>query len=423
MTAQLDTTLERYEVVLQSLEETGKTIDVEQVLIILNARDAVQIALKKQKSIPTSRLQKAIKLDALLREKAQLITKSVNAKTDKQLADWRESVQPSAEAWWWRLETIAPHPWDQLDWLWKLLSVAGWTANLSLLINIATRFLGGGGLGLLGAAAVALPSIITLLQASSELTKTGEEGFEKLLERLKIPRYYQQEAKLASTAIMFAILISFWFALPLVSKKYNSNGFKNYKQRNLGAAEDYQRAISLDEDNIEAHYNLGNLYEDWLEFEKAKKQYQVAIADGLPQAYNNLARLYIQEKKYPQAAFLLNEGLKVAEKKNSNAEIKYSLFKNLGWARLQQGRNQEAEQALQAAIGIARNPNTQEYIFNSGAAHCLLAQALEKLKPPTALAQWQQCSQWGSRLNADEDTWLHLANEKLSQSKLREAGK
>ena len=191
MTAQLDTTLERYEVVLQSLEETGKTIDVEQVLIILNARDAVQIALKKQKSIPTSRLQKAIKLDALLREKAQLITKSVNAKTDKQLADWRESVQPSAEAWWWRLETIAPHPWDQLDWLWKLLSVAGWTANLSLLINIATRFLGGGGLGLLGAAAVALPSIITLLQASSELTKTGEEGFEKLLERLKIPRYYQ----------------------------------------------------------------------------------------------------------------------------------------------------------------------------------------------------------------------------------------
>ncbi|MBN3906673.1 MAG: tetratricopeptide repeat protein [Nostoc sp. NMS1] len=289
MNTQLDKTLERYEAALQSIEETEKTIDVEQVLIILNARDAVQIALKEQKIIPTSRLQKVIELDTLLREKAQLITKAVNTKTDKQLADWRESVQPSTEAWWWRLENIAPpHPWDQLDWLWKLLSVVGWTANLSLLINIATRFIGGGGVGLLGAAAVTLPSILALLQASSELTKGGEEGFERLLEKLKIPKHYQQEAKLASTTIMFAILISFWFALPLVSKIYNSNGLKNYgkrnlsnsnelrkyEERNLGAAEkDYQRAISLDEDNIEAHYNLGNLYEDWLEFEKAKKQY------------------------------------------------------------------------------------------------------------------------------------------------------
>ncbi|MCC5631975.1 tetratricopeptide repeat protein [Nostoc sphaeroides CHAB 2801] len=425
MNTQLDTTLQRYEAALQSIEETGRTIDVEQVLIILNARDAVQIALKEQKSIPTSRLQKIIELDALLREKAQLITKAVNAKTDKEFPDWRESVQPITEAWWWRLETIAPpHPWDLLDWLWKLLLVAGWTANISLLVNIATRFFGAGGVGLLGAAAVALPSILTLLQASSELTKAGAEGLEKLLERLKIPKHYQQEVKLASTLIMSGILISFWFALPSVSKKYNSNGLKNYGERNLGAAEkDYQRAISLDEDNIEAHYNLGNLYEDWLEFEKAKKQYQVAAVDGLPQAYNNLGRLYIQEKKYLQAAFLLNKGLKAAEEKNSNPENKYSLFKNLGWARLQQGRYEEAEQALQAAIGIARNPDAEKHIPNPGAAYCLLAQALEKLKQPTALEQWQQCSQFGSRLNADEDTWLHLANKKLSKSKVREAEK
>jgi tetratricopeptide (TPR) repeat protein len=425
MNSQLDTTLERYAAAIDSLKGVGSAIEVEQVLRVLNARDAVQIALKEQKSIPTSRLQKVIELDALLREEAPLIAKVVNAKTDKQLADWRESVQPNAEAWWWRLETIAPpHPWDKLDWLWKLLSVVGWTANLSLLINIATRFLGGGGVGLLGAAAVTLPSILALLQASSELTKAGSEGFEKSLEKLKIPKHYQQEAKLASTGIMFAILISFWFALPSVSKIYNSNGLKNYREGNLGSAEkDYQRAISLDEDNIEAHYNLGNLYEDWLEFEKAKKQYQVAIADGLPQAYNNLGRLYIQEKKYPQAAALLAQGLVIAEEKNSTPEIKYSLFKNLGWARLQQGRYEEAQQTLQAAIGVARNPDAKKYISNPGAAHCLLAQTLEKLKQPTALEQWQQCSQLGSRLNADDDTWLHLAKEKLSKSKVCEAGK
>jgi tetratricopeptide (TPR) repeat protein len=216
--------------------------------------------------------------------------------------------------------------------------------------------------------------------------------------------------------------MSFWFALPSVSKIYNSNGLKNYRKGDLGAAEkDYQRAISLDEDNIEAHFNLGNLYEDWLEFEKAKKQYQVVVADGLPQAYNNLGRLYIQEKKYPQAAVLLVQGLVLAEEKNSTPEIKYSLFKNLGWARLQQGRYEEAQQTLQAAIGIARNPDAKNYIPNPGPAHCLLAQALEKLKQPTALEQWQQCSQFGSRLNADEDTWLHLAQEKLQALRVRQS--
>ncbi|MBD2458863.1 tetratricopeptide repeat protein [Nostoc sp. FACHB-87] len=424
MNTELDTTLERYEAALQSLKGTRK-IEVAQVLILLNARDVVQIALKEQKSIPTSRLQKVIELDALLREKAQLITKAVNNKKDKQLADWRESVQPSAEAWWWKLDNIAPpHTWDKLDWLWKLLSVVGWTANLSLLVTIATRFLGGGGVGLLGAAAVTLPSILALLQASSELTQAGSEGFEKLLEKLKIPKHYQQEAKLASTGIMFAILISFWFALPSVSKIYNSNGLKNYRKGDLGTAEkDYQQAISLDEDNIEAHYNLGNLYEDWLEFDQAKKQYQIAVADGLPQAYNNLGRLYIQEKKYSQAAVLLAKGLVLTEEKNSTPEVKYSLLKNLGWARLEQNRYEEAQQTLQAAIGITRNPDAKNYIPNPGAAHCLLAQTLEKLKQPKALEQWQQCSHFGSRLNADEDTWLYLAKEKLSKSKVSKAGK
>ncbi|MBN3906672.1 MAG: tetratricopeptide repeat protein [Nostoc sp. NMS1] len=133
--------------------------------------------------------------------------------------------------------------------------------------------------------------------------------------------------------------------------------------------------------------------------------------------------MYIQEKKYPQAAALLAQGLVLAEEKKSDLEIKYSLFKNLGWARLQQGRYEEAQQTLQAAIGIARNPDAKNYIPNPGAAHCLLAQVLEKLKQPTALEQWQQCSQLGSRLNADEDTWLHLAKEKLSKSKVREAEK
>jgi tetratricopeptide (TPR) repeat protein len=269
--------------------------------------------------------------------------------------------------------------------------------------------------GLGGAAAVILPSIFALLQASSELTKAGQEGFDKLLEKLSIPKQYREEAKLASALLLSGILISIWFCLPLISNFYNRNGLKNYNERNLGEAEqDYLKAISLNADNMEAHYNLGNLYEEWQDLEKAKKEYQLAVAGNFPDAYNNLARLYIQEKKYPQTATLLSKGLLLAKEQNSLPEVRYSLFKNLGWVRLEQGRYEEAQQALQTALGIANNLEAAK--LKPSAAHCLLAQVLDKQKQPTALEQWQKCCQLGSRLNPDEDTWLHLSQEKLSKA-------
>ncbi|MEY3401367.1 MAG: hypothetical protein AN487_14110 [Anabaena sp. CRKS33] len=409
MNSPLDITLKRYEVSLKSLDKVD--FDIEQVLTVFNARDAVQQALKDEKSIPNSRLQKVIELDEHLRNNAERITRAINGKTADKLQSWRESIQPSAEAWWWKLDAIAPHPWDIWDWLWISLSIAGWTANISLLVNIATRFLVGG-VGLLGAAAVTLPSILALLQAGSQFTKSGQEGFDKLLDK-KIPKQYHQEAKLVSTLMMSGSLVIFWFALPSISDMYNHNGLKNYDEKNLGTAEqDYLRAISLNADNVDAHYNLGNLYEEWQDLEKAKKEYQLALSGDLPEAYNNLARLYIREKKYPEAASLLKKGLVLAQKENSTPEIKYNLFKNLGWVRLEQGRNEEAQHNLQAATGITKNREAVKYIRNPSAAYCLLAQVLERQKQ-TALEQWQQCAQLGSTLNPDEDNWLHIAHKKI----------
>ncbi|MDB9453617.1 hypothetical protein PN478_16890 [Dolichospermum circinale CS-534/05] len=228
MNSPLDITIKRYEVSLKSLDNVD--FDIEQVLAVFNARDAVQQALKDEKSIPNSRLQKVIELDEHLKNNAQRITRAINGKTADKLQSWRESIQPSAEAWWWKLDAIAPHPWDIWDWLWISLSIAGWTANISLLVNITTRFLVGG-VGLLGAAAVTLPSILALLQAGSQFTKFGQEGFDKLLDK-KIPKQYHQEAKLVSTLMMSGSLVIFWFALPSISDMYNHNGLKNYDEKN-----------------------------------------------------------------------------------------------------------------------------------------------------------------------------------------------
>lgn len=419
---QLDTKLERYEAAVKNLN--GSKIEIEQVLGIIHARDAVQVDLKEAKHIPSSTLKRLILSDAQLRDKVGVITQVIKA---EELENWRKSVHPPAEAWWWRLESIAPHPWDRWDWLWKLFSVAGWTVNISLLVNIATRFLAGGGVGLIGVGAVALPSILTLLQASSELTKVGEEGFAKLLDKKipildrKIPKEYHQEIKLGSTLLMSGFLIGFWFSLPVFSNIYHRNGLDNFKQGNFGSAEqDFKRAISLNADNSDAHYNLGNLYEDWLQIEKAKKEYQIAIGGNLPEAHNNLGRLYIKDKKYSEAAALLTKGLKFADRQGfQKLEVKYSLFKNLGWVRFEQARYEEAVSYLEAAISISENPETSQYIPNPGAGHCLMAQVLDKQKVSRekALSQWQKCADLGSVTNLDESGWLHIARQKLGEGK------
>ena len=135
---------------------------------------------------------------------------------------------------------------------------------------------------------------------------------------------------------------------------------------------------------------------------------------------SNTSPIYIKDKKYPQAAVLLTKGLNFANQPNfDKPELKYSLFKNLGWVRFKQGRYEDASLNLTAAIGISENPEASQYIRNPDAAHCLFAQVLEKQKQSNqkALYQWDKCVRLGSRINPEEDEWLHLARQKLRGTK------
>ena len=400
----LQLTLVRYRKALEYLELSNTSLSTQQALEILYARDTLQDVLKTQGQVSPEIHQQVTQLDLRLKHKAGRILRVLN------LSEYRESLPEPPQDWWWHLDS------KQVNWLIRGLTVITWTGSLGLLANIASRFLSGG-VGVLGVAAVVFPSFLTLLQAKSELTEAGREGFDKLIAKLGISQNCREEAKLGSLLALFGLLLGFWFALPLISIAYNQEGKKNYEQGQLGTAEEnYLRAIALNPDNVDAHYNLGNLYEDLQEFDKARTEYLIAVQGDVPEAYNNLARLFIQKKEYPQAVALLNQGLLQAGKQDSFPEVKYNLFKNLGWARFQQGRDPEAQQALQAATGIASNPEVAQYIRNRGSAHCLLAQVLERQKQPSAIQQWQQCCQLGSTINPDEDTWLHLAHKKLNEA-------
>jgi tetratricopeptide (TPR) repeat protein len=297
----------------------------------------------------------------------------------------------------------------------RLLMVAGWTANVTLMVNLAARFLGGG-VGLVGVAAVAVPSVLGLLQVGSEFTKSGKEGFDRFLGVIRVPQQWREEMKLVITLGVLGGLCVLWLQLPEFSKLESRSGLKSYQDGKLGDAEQsFQKAIALDAENVDAHYNLGALYDHLEQPEKAKKEYLIAIAGKLPDAYNNLARLYIKEKKYPQAAALLIQGMSTQEKLETiEAQTRYSLAKNLGWVRLEQKREEEAQEWLKVAIGIAESTEGVKGAVNPGVAHCLMAQVMERQKQP-AIGEWQKCRELGSVTNPDEDTLLYQANQKLKK--------
>jgi hypothetical protein len=120
--------------------------------------------------------------------------------------------------------------------------------------------------------------------------------------------------------------------------------------------------------------------------------------------------LYIKERKpekYAQAAALLVQGIEKVGIEG-DAQVRYSLFKNLGWVRLEQKRYEEAEGWLKGAIGVAGKE------VRSSGAHCLLAQVLEGQKSgKEAIGEWKLCQKMGSVTDSDEDTWLHLAAQKI----------
>ncbi len=386
-TNRLERALERYEEKLATLEEAAPNSTPPQFINVLTARDAVHRALSDKTQDPADRLLHVIKLDARLKKQAGAIPKGVK------LAGWRKSLGPPDEAWWWALESLAPpHKFDRLDWLWGALTVALLTIALSLAVDISRRFLSGGS-DFYSALAVISQAVASLLVARGALTKAGREAGNRWLKRF--PAFIREEIRLVAAAVLLLAIGGLWQAMPAIAVRYNNAGALASRAGDLTHAQyDFQRALSLHPDYPEAHYNLGLLHEDLFDFQAAQREYIVAVQGGLDAAYNNLARLYILEGAYSQAAALLLDGLKLA----ADDEVAYDMRKNLGWARLEQARFDEAAVILAEALTLQPD---------RAPAHCLLVQVLEgQGNPEGALTEWEKCLQYAEGTNPDEDAWI-----------------
>lgn len=188
----------------------------------------------------------------------------------------------------------------------------------------------------------------------------------------------------------------------------NWYGTKSHLAGNLPQAQfAYNWALKINPLNLwkaEAHYNLGGVYEDQQNYKQAQAEYQRAMELGLIPAYNNQARLYILRGNYSAAVALLQVSIPLT--KNEEPQDRYNYFKNLGWARLEQGRVEEAEVELEQAIALQGN---------SAAAYCLLAQVLERQgEKKQAVSHWEDCIAYTHLPRTpEEDRWIRLGQQRL----------
>src|SRR5262249_20248358 len=158
---------------------------------------------------------------------------------------------------------------------------------------------------------------------------------------------------------------AFYFSLPAIARIYNERAVKFQQSDDLkGALKSFERAVNLNPGYAAAHYNLAGAYEDVEAFDEALAEYQTAIRAD-PRfyfAYNNLARLYLLRRKdHAGALNILNAALDL---KPQEPQVKYSLYKNRGWAHFGLGLYDQAIADLRESLS---------WRPDGAAAHCLLA--------------------------------------------------
>ncbi|WP_041763029.1 tetratricopeptide repeat protein [[Leptolyngbya] sp. PCC 7376] len=388
--------------------------DLQSLLETLYSRDRLCYELKDSPPISVGYQDQLSHLDHDLKQQANLICETIDLKPI------RDSLNPPVDSWWWFPENfLKPHEQDQYDWVWRSSTLVGWTVNLALLTDITSKFVSGG-LGFGGAGAIIFPSLLTLVKARGDLTDVGQDSLRGLFTKLGIKSQWREEATTISTWALLLVIFGFWTSLPQISKLYNYLGYRAEESGDISTAEqNFKRAIALDEDNTDAHYNLGNLYEDLRKTDAAKAQYEIAVkadpksADSsVAFAQNNLARLLILDEDYSNAVVLLRQGLdnldQTAENEEQQQSLQYSLSKNLGWARYKQGLNNQADNYLQIASSLKPD---------KAPAYCLQAQNYQvEEREEEAIAAWEKCRDLADPTQPDQDRWLVMAHKALDGS-------
>jgi tetratricopeptide (TPR) repeat protein len=385
----------RYCHAVEALQHTQEPWSEEQLLTCLVIRDSVSHRLKLGKLDDLAFIHQLLVADRAFRALATRMAEVA------EIPKWRESLRPPADAWWWFPEAArSTGRWDRLDWLFNGLTLVLLALTFSFMADIATRFYHGG-FDLVGALTIVVPTLLASLSAGTRFSSTLQEGMNRAMQRFHIQSRYHHEARFALAMVVGLVVLGVWINLPHIARAYSGRGEAHRAQGQLAKARrDLERAIKLDPGNAMGYYNLGNVYEDLFNDEKAIPEYQIAAAAGLDLAHNNLGWLYILRGEYDKAVQVLQQALRLlpSDEKSREATTRYHVLKNLGWARVGQQRLNDARSLLDEAIVL---------LPHNAPAHCLLGKAYAGLgKQPEAEVAWRQCIGLAHAHDPDEDRWL-----------------
>jgi len=387
------------------------------------ARDKVQSFLKNGQ-MNSSELLKLAELDHRLSQvfkskyRKQKPTQKRNVVEGLEKA--RDILKPNQTAWWWFPNM--PTSWlSYFDPIWTALTVVWTLAIFELMRDIATRLLGSGGTGTFGSLSIIFQGTLAIIGGGA-VTKKGQAIANNMLSKWNMPKRFRRILIFAGATALLIVFLWFRASLPRTARRFNDSAINDYSVGNVNSAESkLKKAIELDPNYEVAHYNLGVIYQKLDRYEEAKAQYELAIIGSSIAAYNNQARLLILEEEYETAIKLLNQGISLAKKNDTDADpendtspiVEHDLWKNLGWAEFSRGDLSEAEDDLNRAISIAENSQEQEM---EAAPHCLLAQTYEELeREDEAQAAWRSCLKYPKDPdNSEEYQWQQLAKRQLN---------
>jgi tetratricopeptide (TPR) repeat protein len=396
----IDAAIPAYRVALDGLRASPSADATAATMQVLLARDVVAQAASG--TTTPEALAELASLDGQLQTAAPLIVEAVG---DDTLARWRASAGPPPSAWWWALDAIAAANKPKPSIGWTILAGLFITLSISFIAEISARFLAGQP-DFFSVFSTLSQAMLALL-AGGALTQAGSRWIDGLFAARGIGRPAHAYWKTALALLVLVVVLALRLSLPAFARTYSDRGVRQQTAgRITSAIYSYQRAISLAPDYALAHYNLGSAYEEILQYDKALIEYQTAIQND-PQiyfAYNNLARLYmLQKRDYVSALRLLERGVDL---RPTEPAVRYSLFKNRAWAYLALKLPGLAEADLRQALALRPE---------GAAAYCLLAQVLEtRGKPADALPSWEKCVAYHEPDESMEPDWYATARERVS---------
>jgi Tfp pilus assembly protein PilF len=397
----LEALVGHYEALLNQVF-AARPADEDLIYRLLQVRDQIAAAIREGGSPPPLDLANRI---CLLDKKIKGLSAQISLEGRATLEALRNVAQPPERNWWWRPE---PAP----DLLWTIFPAVLLTVSVAMVTDFTRRILSADpdGWGIVSIAFQALCA----LAATSSLTAAGRQWMERLFSLVGIRSRFRPRWKLGTAAALFVLTILVLREWPnLLAWHYNDRAYHYMNSGDLSASlQFFKRAIALDPEMPEVHFNMGVLYEQTYQYDKAMGEYeQTIVADKSHlKAYSSLSRLLILANQPLSALRTATDGAGLV---SSDALTTATLRKNLAWAEDQLGFYADAESDAKKALQSADA---------APAAYCVLGRIYTHWKKaPEAREAWKSFNEAIHVPNINptmiEPDCKHLAEEASDEKK------